>query len=380
MDASKLLKGKYEAEYRLDVSEIGGRVPDFGYNAINDQNPLYRPILDERIEKTPDWPDDYEFAVCLTHDVDYVSAADARSAVRRFRKLLALRNTYPEMRIRRRAASAGLDLLKSTTRRLSRKTDPYHCYDQWLKIEREYDAESTFFFMPNRIETPHPTDHSYRYSDTVRFDGTQMSVGAMIGEIERRGWEIGLHPTWASATDSEELRRQKASLEAVTSSKIVSVRQHYLNYDVKRSSSIHESVGLKYDSSLGFNDNVGFRFGTSYPWCLWDLQSDEETDVLEIPLVIQDGAMLSRHSGLRLDVDRAFEYARMLCDRVRDVNGVVTLLWHPSTIADDRYVELYERILRYVSERDGWTTTVEEVGQWWTENNSDLASVSDRTE
>ena len=117
----------------------------------------------------------------------------------------------------------------------------------------------------------------------------------MIREIDRRGWEIGLHPSWyAFHEDADELKRQKAVLENALGGDVVSVRQHTLRYDMRVTPSVHAEAGFQYDSTLGFNDNVGFRFGTCYPWQLYDIHREQELSLMEIPLIIQDTALLNR--------------------------------------------------------------------------------------
>jgi hypothetical protein len=71
-----------------------------------------------------------------------------------------------------------------------------------------------------------------------------------------------------------------------------------IHYDIRVTPAAHAAAGFKYDSTLGFNDNVGFRFGTCYPWRLYDLKREEDLPVIEIPLIVQDGAMLNPGKGL----------------------------------------------------------------------------------
>ena len=93
----------------------------------------------------------------------------------------------------------------------------------------------------------------------------------MIREIDRQGWEIGLHSSWYSFDDVDELKRQKEALESALGHEVISIRQHYLHYDIRVTPVVQAAAGFKYDSTLGFNDNVGFRFGTCYPYHLYDL-------------------------------------------------------------------------------------------------------------
>ena len=61
------------------------------------------------------------------------------------------------------------------------------------------------------------------------------------------------------------MKSQKEVLEKALCHDIVSVQQHYLHYDIRVTPSVQAEAGFKYDPTLGFNDNVGCRFGTCYP-------------------------------------------------------------------------------------------------------------------
>jgi hypothetical protein len=146
------------------------------------------------------------------------------------------------------------------------------------------------------------------------------------------------------------------------------VRQHYLHYDIRTTPRVQSLAGFKYDSTLGFNDNIGFRFGTCYPWKLYDHKTANELAMVEIPLIIQDGALLSPDKGLRLDSQMALEYIFLLADRVKDVGGVLTLLWHPNEIINAEFVTTYANSLAYLNRQKCWMTTVNEIGDWWTQH------------
>ena len=214
----------------------------------------------------------------------------------------------------------------------------------------------------NTVGKHHPSDCLYDMDDRVVFDGQRCTVAEMIREIDRRGWEIGLHPSWYSFDDVDEMKRQKAALEKALGRDVVSVRQHYLHYDIRVTPRVQAAAGLKYDATLGFNDNVGFRFGTCYPWRLYDLKAEKELTIVEVPLIIQDGAMLSPVKGMRLDEETAFQYVQQITEAVERVGGVLTLLWHPNAVINQPWWNLYRRSLDYLKEKDVWFGSVREIG------------------
>jgi hypothetical protein len=308
----------------------------------------------------PTWPDGKPFAVCLTHDVDVVSSYSLRQSLRAIQKQLL----HGDSAIEKVKAflRAGINLA-----RVGEQKDPLHCYERWLGVEKEVGGHSTFFFWPGwrNVTRHHHTDCTYELFDSVVFDNQRCTVAEMIREINRQGWEIGLHPSWYSFDDADELKRQKESLEQALGTELISIRQHHLHYDIRVTPAVQAEAGFIYDSTLGFNDNIGFRFGTCYPWKLHDLKAEKELELTEIPLIVQDGAMLDYRKGMRLDEDTAFQYVHLITETLEKVGGVLTILWHPDQIINPHWWNLYHRTLKYLQQKDPWFASVREIGEWW---------------
>ncbi len=230
----------------------------------------------------------------------------------------------------------------------------------------------------------HPSDCAYELTDRIAFDGQKCTVAEMIREIDRRGWEIGLHPAWHSFDDAEEMKRQKEALERALGHDVVSVRQHYLHYDILVTPRVHAEAGLRYDSTLGFNDNIGFRFGTCYPWRLYDLRgarldqtssagarrgadlnNPPQLSIVEVPLIIQDGAMLNPAKGMCLDEDTAFQYVVQIAEAVERVGGVLTLLWHPNGVMNPPWWNVYKRTLACLRDKNALFSSVRGLMEVW---------------
>lgn len=367
IDFNKLLQGRYEAECLPKDFSPERTVPGFAFNVLNPLGLLYRPIIDEKTladgHPKRKWPDDKAFAVCLTHDVDIVSLYSAIQELRRmwykWRELIKL----PNKSNMKSALASGYNVVRDIAQMGS--PDPLWCFERWLKAEEKIGAKSTFFFFPEHVKKRHSLDYGFKFSDRVVFDDERCSVADMMREIDRRGWEVGLHPSWYSYNDVDELKRQKEQVERVLGHEIESVRQHCLHYDIRITPKVHSEAGFKYDSTLGFNDNIGFRFGTCYPWKLYDLQNERELPILEIPLIVQDAALLNPKKGMRLDEDTAFSYVVQIIKKIESVGGVLTLLWHPEGVVKPVWWNLYLRMLEYLKTRNPWFASVREIGEWW---------------
>jgi peptidoglycan/xylan/chitin deacetylase (PgdA/CDA1 family) len=185
--------------------------------------------------------------------------------------------------------------------------------------------------------------------------------------LDARGHEIGLHATYGAVDNVEEMRSQRTQLKRASGVPVESVRQHCLYYDIETTSRVQSQAGLRYDSSLAVTGNIGFRFGTSWPWQLYDLDNEEQLPILEMPLIVQDTALMDE-KYLNLTETQAVQYVRLMADRVADVGGVLTLNWHPNTTKRGDRFGVYERVLRELDDAGAWFGTVYEIGEWWRDN------------
>lgn len=95
------------------------------------------------------------------------------------------------------------------------------------------------------------------------------------------------------------------------------------------------------------------------------MKAEKELPIKEIPLIIQDGAMLNPTKGMCLDEDTAFKYIEQIAEAVENVGGVLTLLWHPNSIIKEDWWDLYLMTLDYLKEKDAWFGSVKKVGERW---------------
>jgi len=259
------------------------------------------------------------------------------------------------------AAASVMKLADALRPRSGRRAEGGH--EVWMATEERVGAKSTVLFLPDQYGVPHYTDGGYRYTDKVWFDGEKCSVAEVMREIHRRGWEIGLHASWESGEHLEELKRQKEQVESALDAEIVSIRHHHLHFDIRRTPLLQWEAGFRYDSSLGFNDNIGFRNGTSHPWFLPGPNAGRDSSVIELPLVIQDKGLLE---SLCLGVEEcALEWTELLAERVRSVGGVLTLLWHPRILQEHGGAEQYERTLKLLERKGAWFGTMAMIGAFW---------------
>jgi len=209
-------------------------------------------------------------------------------------------------------------------------------------------------------------DAVYAGDDRCRFRGRTRKVREIARELREEGFDVGLHAGYASATDLDALRYEKRIIEEYIGGDVVSCRQHYLHWDVGTTPRIQSEAGILVDSTVGFNRNVGFRAGTALPYRLFDLAADEPLNVIEVPLIIQESPLLATNA-LELDGSLAQKTMKDLFDCVAETGGVVTLLFHPHSLAQPAYLSLFSWALDYGRDRGAWVASLSAIHRWWQE-------------
>jgi hypothetical protein len=316
---------------------------------------------DSAHEAVPRWPGNKDFAVALTHDVDGIAALTAGEAFR-----YALGGDGPAARLAgaRRAAAAAIATLR-------RRPLPRWDLTEWTQLEERYGTRSTFFLF--RAARDHPTNVPYRLHDPIPFDGGVTPLADAAARLERGGWEIGLHASYHTSGDAGLLAQEVAALRAESRTHVRGVRQHYLHLEPERSWSAHESVGMAYDATLGFNDAAGYRAGTGLPFRPFDGARRRPHGVWVLPLVAQDIALLRELE--RGEVTRLEERCRTLLEEARAVHGLVTLSWHPNLRADRPDLwHAYAATLEWLADQRVWLAPAAEVVDWWEKREARLAA------
>jgi len=308
----------------------------------------------EHLEFTPRWKDGKKFAVALTHDIDYgMKYSFANGFTMLARKIIKRKG-----------------ILKNALRVLSASSmkrdypDPYWSFDDFMKVERQFNAKSTFFVVTQ--STNRRYDPVYKINRTLK---------SKLLNICNNGWEIGLHGSYESFEDPSMLKFQKNRLEEAVSRQVISIRQHYLRFSVENTFSAQEDSGFSFDSTLGYNEDIGFRAGVAAPFYPFDAKNKRKQKIMELPLAVMDGSLFEfRHYS----VEAAFGQVKKLIDNVEKVGGLAVLLWH--TQARDEldfpgWWKLYLETLGYLHSKGAWVSNISDIGKWWEQRKEEICRI-----
>jgi hypothetical protein len=131
----------------------------------------------------------------------------------------------------------------------------------------------------------------------------------------------------------------------------------YFNTDTPK---ILEDAGYQYDSTMGYNDAVGYRNGTVQPFRFPGLNS-----LMELPLNVQDTAMLYR-GRMNLKEEEALDLVDKLIENHRKFGGVLTINWHDRSLAPERlWGDLYQKILERLKKEKTLFCTAAQAVNWF---------------
>jgi peptidoglycan/xylan/chitin deacetylase (PgdA/CDA1 family) len=309
------------------------------------------------------WPDGRPFAICLSHDVDLVSDGVTPGQALRSMRLAWLGDGRSARDRALRFARPGVRAVRALRDGISTapRTD---ALERCLEIEKRNDVSATYFFTAYPGGDGHRFDCVYDFGDRCRFGGSATTVAELMRSVDRDGFEVGLHGSYNSALLPGRLAAEKAAIEQATGLSVTSTRQHFLHWDIRRTPTLQQDAGFSADSTLGFNRNIGLRSGTSLPFRLFDVDADCAFELVELPIVVSDPALL-RGDALELGPELSRETLRAMLDRVSAVGGVATLVFHPNNLVQVDYLRLFEDAVAYGRDRGAWFASVRDLDGWF---------------
>ena len=203
-----------------------------------------------------------------------------------------------------------------------------------MNQSEKYKINSKFFFITKK-----------RHEQDFQYDLKSKIFRILLQNIIIRGHEVGLHGSYLSYNKKKFLYEEKLILENIIKSEIYQNRQHFLRFEVPKTWSILDELGIKEDYSLGYAEKPGFRAGTAIPFKAFDLNKSICLDIKEYPLICMENSLLDQ-SYLGLSYNDAFNYIDKLVKKIKIFGGNFTLLWHNHFLISDEQKKLYKQILK----------------------------------
>ncbi|MCK4078404.1 MULTISPECIES: polysaccharide deacetylase family protein [Acinetobacter] len=329
--------GRHDLDNHERFPAINSHAYKYGY--------LDRPIVDEWLDILKQviqkvWPNlklkKHHFSIKVSHDVDAPSrfAFSTPAGVIKSMASLILKNNNIKL-----ALMAPFIYLSSKNK--IHPLDPYNTFDWLMNISEKNNLKSAFYFICGRTDK----------SKDALYEPEHPIIKKMMLEIYKRGHEVGLHPSYNSYNNPEQINFEAQRLKKVCKELGIEQsqwggRMHFLRWSHPTTLQAWNDAEMSYDSTLGYADRPGFRCGTCHEYTGFNPVTDTILNIKIRPLIIMDCSVIAKHyMGLgytKRALNEIIKYKR-ICEKVE---GNFTFLWHNSFFNGKKSFKLYEDIIQ----------------------------------
>ena len=305
-------------------------------------HPVSVPIVSSRLNELgwkPTYPKGAPYAVVVSHDIDFIYHKDQEIGPREL-IISTLKNVL----------RADLKKIRHEYNRLNTKAVNRWPVEKLMHYFQSKDIPTTYYFM-----CLDPSDQDYNYDIEM--------LKPLITQILDAGNEVGLHGGHTAYKSASDFIQQLSRLKKVTELEKVGYRNHYLKFNLD-SFEIMREAGISTDSTLGFADIVGFRNGMAHPFRPYNCRENSFYDFVEIPLIMMDQTL---YKYMNLSQNDLRKVSNQIIDRVSEVSGTLSLLWHNTTFQGEKVQDL-DYMIERMRDDGAWFCTPNELVEWYEKN------------
>jgi hypothetical protein len=307
----------------------------------------------------PPVPEGRDFIVCVTHDVDHVGIRNHKFDHTMFGFLYraTIGSALDFFKGKKSLKQVGINWQAAASLpfvHLGIAKDFWFQFDRYAEIEKGF--ASTFFVIPKKSETGFDAAGNRPAKRAANYDAGDLAWD--FQRLKAKGNEIGIHgiDAWR---DSNAGREEREIIFKLTGEIQSGVRMHWLYFD-EQSPTLLENAGFSYDSTVGYNETIGYRAGTVQVFK--PLQTER---LVELPMHIMDTALFYP-SHLNLSPSGAEKMISPLIKNAIHFGGVLTVNWHDRSIAPERLWDgFYIWLLAQFKAKGAWFATAAKTVSWF---------------
>jgi peptidoglycan/xylan/chitin deacetylase (PgdA/CDA1 family) len=279
------------------------------------------------------WPNGKSIAITLTHDIDLTTK-------------VGFKNFLSEL------IRGGLFNLKSKSEELRSENSAYWNFDEILSLYKERKLKSTFFFIARSWEKFH-----YRYNIS------KPKFRKLFNDILSDGHEIALHTSKFAFDHPARIIKEKNKLEQIIGLPVRGVRQHYLRLRFPEAWQNFEQAKCDYDSSCGYNNGIGFRAGTCFPFPTFSLEYEKQNHLIEFPISIMDYPWIEYENTAKKKWEQFIE----LFEIIQRFRGIFNILWHPNNLTKPSFRPFWQKMMDWLDNIEFYNATLYQIYEWLSE-------------
>jgi hypothetical protein len=312
----------------------------------------------------PPAPSGHAFSVSLTHDIDFIGIRNHkfdhsmwgfvyRATAGSFRNFCRGRTSVRRV-LQNWSAVASLPFVYAGWVK-----DFWEPFEWYLEVEKGVPA--TYFLIPFKRRSGEKVPGPRASLRAAAYDVGDLSHWTAI--LLNRGCELGVHgiDAWHSP---KKAREELAKIASVTGNPETGIRMHWLLRNENTPLTL-EQAGYAYDSTVGYNETIGYRAGTGQVFRPLGAQT-----ILELPLHIQDGALFYPQK-LDLIDSEARKRCQSMIDNANENGGVLTVLWHDRSHGPERFWgSFYMSLVQELKATNAWFATGAQLVGWFRKRRS----------
>ncbi len=292
----------------------------------------YRPIVNEYVEmlwnmliylRINQQRKEKRFEIIPTHDIDFLL---------QYNKNLSGLKTIGGDILKRRNISMSIKSLKNYVNyKTGKSKDPFDTFDFFMNISEKNNIKSRFYFIAGR-----------KNEYDIHYDLQSSKTKKIIEKIQKRGHIIGIHGSYKSFDNLEILRAEINNFKHLGID-IKEGRQHFLRFEQPKTWNILNDLNIKYDSTIGFTNDGGFRAGVCFEYHVFDIIRRKRLDLIERPLIAMETTIRKTHEGKEDFCDIFL----LLKKTVEKYKGQFVFLWHNSNLNTffwSEFIDFYRKI------------------------------------
>jgi hypothetical protein len=232
--------------------------------------------------------------------------------------------------------------------------DFWNQVDAYLELERGLAA--TFFVIPTKGDPGVDCRHQVRTKRAAPY--ALADIAEDLNKLLSAKREIAVHgiDAWR---DSAKGRDEREQVQKITGHGETGVRMHWLYFDSQSPATL-EKAGFSYDSTIGYNETIGYRAGTTQVFKHADVDH-----LLELPLHVMDTALFYP-PYMNLATHQVKAAVVPLIENVTRFGGVLTINWHDRSLGPERlWGDAYKALLTDLRARSPWFATGSQAVSWF---------------
>ncbi|QCX01092.1 hypothetical protein FGM00_13565 [Aggregatimonas sangjinii] len=212
-----------------------------------------------------------------------------------------------------------------------RKKDPFDNFSELIRLHKEYQIDSTFFFQFADYST---------YDKNVSTNSNKFRF--LIKSIADYS-KIALAASYSSFENIDLLRKEKKRLSNVINRPVTGSRMRYNRVDVPETYRRLVEAEFADDYTMGYTHETGFRAGTCTPFYFYDINLEIRQPIRVHPFAVHDYAFinLTNRTEILDKIDGLYE-------QVKKVDGNFITIFSNELLGGSssvNWLDLYKTVL-----------------------------------